>query len=290
MMPMRFGSAQARAHDRVDAGLDVLDAVDAQRAVVEVDELLSEARRAAHVRREDRDAAREQRLVRAVEAGPLLALRDRRGTRARSGTGAARRPACRASRRARSPSWARNATSSGRTSFARSTPACGLCVTWRNEPVATSMTQTSAGVAAPERTIASGRPSFEKSRPNAISAGSFGLRDRSCRSSGRAARARSGRRRSRRARPRSRVVEREALELRVGTLGEDRDLAGRAASVAESSIRANAVRSRPAFVDRYTDRPSGANSPAKAPGPDAPSAGSPCRWRRRRGRGRCRRG
>ncbi len=73
-MPMRLGIGDAALHDRVDAALDVLDAVDAQGAVVEVDEALAEARGAAHVRREDGDPAREQRLVEAAEAGALLAL------------------------------------------------------------------------------------------------------------------------------------------------------------------------------------------------------------------------
>ena len=63
-MPMRSGSATPVADHVLDAGLDVAYAVVAQRPVVQVDELLAEAGRAAHVGREDGDAVRQQRLVR----------------------------------------------------------------------------------------------------------------------------------------------------------------------------------------------------------------------------------
>ena len=73
-MPTRFGSAMPLRTRKSHAGLDVAHAVDPQRAVVEVHEPLAEARRAAHVGREDGDAAREQRLVGRVERRALLAF------------------------------------------------------------------------------------------------------------------------------------------------------------------------------------------------------------------------
>src|SRR5262249_56431805 len=70
---LRIGAAGL---DRVrDARLDVLDSVLAQGAVVEVHEPLAETGGAADVGREDRDAVGEERLVRAVEARPLLPFR-----------------------------------------------------------------------------------------------------------------------------------------------------------------------------------------------------------------------
>ena len=65
MMPIRFGSATPAFDDaRRRRPRCPCTPFDAQRAVVEVDELLAEAGGAADVRREDGDAAREQRLVR----------------------------------------------------------------------------------------------------------------------------------------------------------------------------------------------------------------------------------
>src|SRR5262249_32663093 len=54
-----FGVGNLIVHEIVDARLDVLHAVETQFAVIEVDELLSESRRTAHVGREYADASRK---------------------------------------------------------------------------------------------------------------------------------------------------------------------------------------------------------------------------------------
>ena len=76
-MPSRAGSATPRAtRARVVASMS-LHAVHPQRAVVEVDEALAEAGRAADVRREHADAARDQGLGGVAHRRPRLALRAR---------------------------------------------------------------------------------------------------------------------------------------------------------------------------------------------------------------------
>ena len=81
MTAKRARSSAGSRSQPVEEGADVADAVLAKRrAVVEADEALAEAGRAADVRIEDGDAELvEQIIVAAEEAGPRLALPGRHG-------------------------------------------------------------------------------------------------------------------------------------------------------------------------------------------------------------------
>ena len=63
-----------RLHQMKCRCLDIPVGVETQLPIVEIDEALAKAGRAAHVGREDADAPRQQRLVEAAEPRTLLAL------------------------------------------------------------------------------------------------------------------------------------------------------------------------------------------------------------------------